>query len=155
MNEEIAEIVETATKRAKKDGLAFAGILAPVEARALLMGDSNIKLIDVRTQAEHDWIGRVDVLEAQYAEVQWYAYPGNVLNTCFIAELEQVAGRDDILLFLCRAGVRSGRAATLAAENGFLNCFNILHGFEGERGESGHRKTVSGWCYSGLPWIGA
>jgi rhodanese-related sulfurtransferase len=51
--------------------------------------------------------------------------------------------------------VRSRHAATLAAANGYANSFDILEGFEGDKDELGHRKTVSGWCKAGLPWKGA
>jgi rhodanese-related sulfurtransferase len=77
-------------------------------------------------------------------------------NPDFVEQLAATgAGKDDVLLFLCRSGVRSRHAATLATAHGYTNCYDILQGFEGDKDSHGHRKTVGGWCQAGLPWIGA
>ena len=76
-------------------------------------------------------------------------------NPDFVLQLEAQAAKDDVLLFLCRSGVRSRHAATLATQHGFANCYDILEGFEGDKDGAGHRKTVGGWCHAGLPWVGA
>ena len=68
---------------------------------------------------------------------------------------QRLAGKDDVLLFLCRSGVRSRHAATLATQHGYANSYDILEGFEGDKDAEGHRKTVGGWCKAGLPWVGA
>lgn len=133
----------------------YAGALTPREAFALLKSDPAIKLVDVRTTAERDWIGRVAINNDQHLAIQWNLYPENKPNPEFLAELSQTASKDDVLLFLCRSGVRSRNAAKLAAENGYRNCFDILEGFEGDKDAEGHRKTVNGWCKAGLPWTGA
>jgi rhodanese-related sulfurtransferase len=75
--------------------------------------------------------------------------------TRFIEQLNSVARKDQVILFLCRSGVRSRGAATLASEHGYQHCFDILEGFEGDKDERGHRKNINGWCKAGLPWIGA
>jgi rhodanese-related sulfurtransferase len=87
--------------------------------------------------------------------VQWSLYPGGAPNPEFLAQLEQHADRDQVLLFLCRSGVRSRYAAKLATENGYKQCFDVLEGFEGDKDSNGHRKSVGGWCKAGLPWLGA
>jgi rhodanese-related sulfurtransferase len=87
--------------------------------------------------------------------VQWSLYPGGAPNPDFAAQLQGVAAPDDVVLFLCRSGVRSRHAARTATELGYKNAFDILEGFEGDRDPDGHRKTVGGWCKAGLPWIGA
>jgi hypothetical protein len=47
--------------------------------------------------------------------VQWNLYPGGIANHAFIEQLNSVARKDQVILFLCRSGVRSRGAATLAA----------------------------------------
>jgi rhodanese-related sulfurtransferase len=141
--------------RLRAPGEPYAGAVTPAEAYALLQADPNIKLIDVRTNAERDWVGRPAVPEAQQAAIQWTLYPGGAQNPDFTAQLQKMAARDDILLFLCRSGVRSRHGARVATEMGFQNAFDILEGFEGDRDADGHRKTVGGWCKAGLPWVGA
>lgn len=147
------DILERARERG--NGLPYAGAVTPQEAHALLRDNPAARLIDVRTNAERDWVGRVAVADAQHGAVQWSTYPGSVPNPDFVEQLAAMAGKDDVLLFLCRSGVRSRHAAKLATENGYANSFDILEGFEGDKDGEGHRKTVGGWCKAGLPWVGA
>lgn len=147
------KIINTARERGA--GLPYAGAVTPQEAYALVQSDPTVKIVDVRTNAERDWVGRVAIPEAQHAAVEWATYPGGAPNPAFGAQLEQVAGKDQTLLFLCRSGVRSRHSARVATELGYANAFDILEGFEGDRDAEGHRKTVGGWCKAGLPWIGA
>jgi len=149
------DILSTARQRGAEKQLSYAGAVTPAEAYTLLQQDPRVKLVDVRTNAERDWVGRVDVPQGQHMAVQWSLYPGGVPNPDFLAQLEQSAAKDDVLLFLCRSGVRSRHAATLATGHGYPNCFDVLEGFEGDKDSAGHRKTVNGWCKAGLPWAGA
>ncbi len=148
-------LLAAARQRQLEQNLAYAGAVTPQEAHALLQADTRVKLIDVRTQAERDWVGRVILPDSQHHAVQWSLYPGGLPNPAFMEQLAQVARPDDVLLFLCRSGVRSRHAAKLAAENAYANCFDILEGFEGDRDAQGHRKTLAGWCKAKLPWVGA
>jgi rhodanese-related sulfurtransferase len=144
-----------AAARARHHPLPYAGAITPQEAHALLQADPSVKLVDVRTTAERDWVGRVALPEAQHLAVQWTTYPGGAPNPDFLQQLATKAGQGDVLLFLCRSGVRSRHAAKFATDHGYRNCFDILQGFEGDKDSDGHRKTVSGWCQAGLPWLGA
>jgi rhodanese-related sulfurtransferase len=149
------DILSTARQRGRENQLPYAGAVTPAEAYALVQKDPNAKLVDVRTDAERDWVGRAAIPGAQHAAVQWNVYPGGTPNPEFLKQLAQVATKDDVLLFLCRSGVRSRHAAKLATEHGYPNCFDVLEGFEGDKDADGHRKTVNGWCKAGLPWLGA
>ena len=144
-----------ARARARSKDWAYQGAVTPAEAYELLKADLHIKLIDVRTNAERDWVGRVTIPETQHGHVQWSLYPGGIANHEFIEQLNSVARKDQVLLFLCRSGVRSRSAATLASEHGYQRCYDILEGFEGEKDEHTHRKNLNGWCKAGLPWTGA
>ena len=148
-------LLADARQRAEVTPMAYAGAVTPAEAYALLQAAPETLLIDVRTTAERDWIGRVAVADDRQAAIEWTIYPGGTANPAFLANLQAVARQDQVLVFLCRSGVRSRHAATLATANGYTNCFDILEGFEGDRDAAGHRKTVGGWCVAGLPWIGA
>jgi len=148
---------ETIFKAARERGagLPYAGAVTPQEAFELLQGDPSVVLVDVRTNAERDWVGRVAIPEGRQLAVEWATYPGGVPNPAFGTQLESVARKDQTLLFLCRSGVRSRHSARVATELGYANAFDILEGFEGDRDGEGHRKTVGGWCKAGLPWVGA
>ncbi|WP_426105598.1 rhodanese-like domain-containing protein [Massilia sp. TSP1-1-2] len=144
-----------AAAHARAPGPGYAGAVTPHEAYELVQADTRVVLVDVRTNAERDWVGRVMLPENQQGAVQWSTWPGGVPNPDFVQQLEAVARKDDVLLFLCRSGVRSRHAATLATQHGFANSYDILEGFEGDKDGEGHRKTVGGWCHAGLPWMGA
>lgn len=150
-----ADLLAAARARGQADQLPYAGAVTPTEAYALLQSDPNVLLVDVRTNAERDWVGRTNIPQQQHAAVQWNLYPGGTPNPDFMPQLAQVAQPQNVLLFLCRSGVRSRHAARLATENGYANSFDILEGFEGEKDAEGHRKSVGGWCKAGLPWSGA
>ena len=147
------EILAAARQRAP--GQPYAGAVTPQEAYTLLQSDPRVKLVDVRTNAERDWIGRPALPDPQHGAVQWTLYPGGAPNPDFATQLQQTADKEDVVLFLCRSGVRSRHAARVATELGYTQAYDILEGFEGDRDSEGHRKTVGGWCKAGLPWIGA
>jgi len=149
------DILSTARQRGTENQLPYAGALTATEAYDLLLQRPEIKLVDVRTNAERDWVGRVTIPNAQHAAIEWSFYPGGTPNPEFLPQLAHIAKKEDVLLFLCRSGVRSRHAAKLATEHGYANCFDILEGFEGDKDVNGHRKTVGGWCNAGLPWTGA
>lgn len=150
-----ADILAAARTRAQSHQLPYAGAVTPQEAYALLQSDAKVKLVDVRTTAERDWIGRVLIAPEQHLAVQWNLYPGGTPNPDFLTQLTDVADKSTVLLFLCRGAVRSRHAAKLATENGYVHSFDVLEGFEGDKDVDGHRKNVNGWCQAGLPWLGA
>ncbi|MFZ6773237.1 rhodanese-like domain-containing protein [Undibacterium sp. SXout7W] len=145
-----------ARQRGHEQSLPYAGAVNPEEAYQLLQQAPQILLIDVRTNAERDWVGRVELPIEQHHAVQWSLYPEGIPNPEFIQQLTTITSdKNTTLLFLCRSGVRSRHAAKLATENGYTQCYDILQGFEGDKDALGHRKTVGGWCQKGLPWTGA
>ncbi|MBR7801069.1 rhodanese-like domain-containing protein [Undibacterium fentianense] len=149
-------ILDQATLRAHEQSLPYAGAVTPAEAFQLLQSDPKIVLVDVRTNAERDWVGRVNIPEEQHYAIQWSLYPGGTQNPDFISQLEAaIPNKNVVILFLCRSGVRSRHGAKLATENGYVSCFDILQGFEGDKDHLGHRKTIGGWCSAELPWLGA
>jgi rhodanese-related sulfurtransferase len=151
----LEQLYAEGARRANQNQLPYAGALLPTESFELLQLDPSVRLVDVRTRAELDWVGRPAIDGAQYAHIEWIRYPGSVPNPEFIAQLREVAGPDTPILFLCRSAARSKLAAVVAQREGFAKAYDLLEGFEGDKDSQGHRKTVSGWCFRGLPWIGA
>ena len=143
-----SEILEKARSRAKELGLPYEGALTPAEASALLAATPSAKLVDVRTRAELDWVGRVPGA----VEVELLTYPANRPNPDFVKQLEAKVGKDTPVLFICRSGGRSHNAAMMAQQAGYAECYNVLEGFEGDKDGSGHRSTQGGWRHAGLPW---
>lgn len=145
----LSEFFSLAHERGRALGLPYAGALTPAEAHAVLQAAPGAKLVDVRTRAELDWVGRIPGA----IEIEWSHYPGMTRNENFIQQLKQQVDCEAPVIFLCRSGARSEQAARLATESGYSNCYNILEGFEGDKDANGRRNTVGGWRNAGLPWI--
>ena len=104
-------------------------------------------LIDVRTDAEREWVGFVPGATA----VAWKQWPGMAMNATFDDGVKAAVPAGQKAVLLCRSGVRSIAAAKRATELG-LEAYNILEGFEGDPNEQAHRGQRGGWRYRGLPW---
>jgi rhodanese-related sulfurtransferase len=129
-------------------GLPYSGAMTPKEAYEVWQLAPGAKLVDVRTRAEWDWVGRIPGA----VEIEWMSYPGNQANTNFLAQLKQQVDPEALVLFVCRSGVRSDKAASLATQAGYTEVYNVLEGFEGDKDANGHRGTIGGWRHAGLPW---
>lgn len=143
----LADLLNLAQARARELGLSYAGALTPKEAFAVAQLAPGAKLVDVRTRAEWDWVGRIPGA----AEIEWMSYPNNQPNSHFLTQLKQQVDAEALVMFICRSGVRSHQAACLANEAGY-NAYNVLEGFEGDKDAHGQRGKVGGWRHAGLPW---
>jgi len=130
-------------------GLPYEGALLPGEAYQIWQEATNASMVDVRTRAEWDWVGRIPGA----VEIEFRTYPGNNLNQSFLRELEQKVSKDALVMFVCRSGGRSHHTAALATQSGYAACYNVLEGFEGDRDTAGHRNVMGGWRAAGLPWV--
>jgi sulfur dioxygenase len=124
----------------------YAGDLTP-ELAWLRVQNGQALLVDVRTDAEREWVGFVPGALG----LAWKQWPGMALNPDFDAGVLTAARAGLPLLMLCRSGVRSIAAARRATELGAV-AYNVLEGFEGDHDPAGHRGHVGGWKHRGLPW---
>jgi rhodanese-related sulfurtransferase len=144
-------ILQAAQQRAAVHQLPYAGALTPNEAFELTQNNENVKLVDVRTQAELDLVGRIpDALN-----IEWAFYPGMVPNPDFAQQLAQQVDKQQTVIFICRTGGRSHNAAAVAAGLGYAQAYNMLEGFEGEANAEQQRTTINGWKHANLPWTHA
>jgi rhodanese-related sulfurtransferase len=145
----ISEILAAAQARGSDKKLSYEGEVLPSEAFELLQRAPGAKLVDVRTRAEWDYVGRIPGA----VEIEWEFYPDGKANPHFMAQLREQVDPESLVLFICRSGTRSHHAATAAAAAGYTQSYNVLEGFEGKKDASGHRNTVGGWRAAGLPWF--
>ncbi len=143
------EILTLAQARATKLQLPYAGAMTPQEANEVRQLAPNAAIVDVRTRAERDWVGRVP----EAIEIEWATYPDMQANPQFMEALKHAVTTDALLLFLCRSGARSSAAAKAASAAGYPSCYNILEGFEGDKDANNQRNQTNGWRHAGLPWI--
>ncbi len=129
--------------------------VTPTQAWDALIGDPDAQLVDVRTDAEWQYVGIPDLRRAgkQAVLVSWQYFPSGNVNAAFVEELRDAGVRpDQKVYFLCRSGVRSMAAAQAAQAEGYAQVYNLAQGFEGPHDAEGHRGTIAGWKAEGLPW---
>jgi rhodanese-related sulfurtransferase len=133
--------------------------VAVEEAWARLQRDAGSVLIDVRTTAEWALVGVADLasIGKRPVLVEWQAFAEERPHAAFVERITNAlssmgASRDSELLFICRSGARSLRAAQAMAAAGYTRCRNVSDGFEGPLDAAGHRGRLGGWKAKGLPW---
>jgi len=145
----LTQILQTAKDRAEAKGLPYAGELTPNEAFRLLELAPNAKLVDVRSKAELELVGKIP----QANHIEWSFYPGWVPNPNFRAQLEAQLDHEALVMFICRTGARSHNAALQASQAGFAEAYNVIEGFEGAADPATkQRGHINGWKVAGLPW---
>jgi rhodanese-related sulfurtransferase len=108
-------------------------------------------LVDVRTIAEYYLIGHpADAVNIPFTF--WNEKTQSFeLNGSFAEDIRQRFKTSDMLIFICRSGGRSLKAAEEAFQAGFSTVCHVNEGFEGDKDENGYR-TVGGWKNRGLPY---
>ena len=111
----------------------YAGDLSSWQAWDRLTDDPDAVLIDVRSEAEWEFVGRPDLsrLDKTPYFIAWQHYPGMRPNADFLQQVEAVG---------------------IARSAGYETCFNVADGFEGPCDDNGQRGTKEGWKAAGLPW---
>lgn len=129
--------------------------VAPTQTWEALRTDANARLVDVRTDAEWNFVGVPDLSVAgkETVLIPWQMYPTMQRNGGFEDNLKQAGlTADDKIYFICRSGARSMAAAEAAKAAGFPHVYNVADGFEGPPNPEGHRGVTAGWKADGLPW---
>ncbi|MFC7476760.1 rhodanese-like domain-containing protein [Dankookia sp. GCM10030260] len=129
--------------------------ITPAETWEALRADPDAVLIDVRTDAEWNFVGLPDLAEVgkQPVLIPWQVYPSMQVNAAFGDHLRRAGLTPrNRLFFICRSGARSLSAGMAAQAEGFGQAFNVADGFEGPVDAEGHRGKVAGWKADGLPW---
>lgn len=130
---------------------SYAGDVTANDAWEALKKNPEATLVDVRTQMEWDEVGEPDLstLGRPVIKCSWRIQPGMAPNPEFPAELsEKLASRTQPVYFICKGGGRSREAAITMTSLGFVECYNVLGGFEGKA----DRPELNGWKAANLPW---
>jgi rhodanese-related sulfurtransferase len=129
--------------------------VAPTQTWEALQANENARLVDVRTDAEWNFVGVPDLnaVGKQTVLIPWQVYPTMQRNGGFEDDLKRAGlTPDHALYFICRSGARSMAAAQAALVAGFQHVFNVADGFEGPPDADGHRGGTAGWKADNLPW---
>jgi rhodanese-related sulfurtransferase len=129
--------------------------VAPTQTWEALRSNANVQLVDVRTDAEWNFVGVPDLAASgkQAILIPWQLYPTMQRNGSFEDNLKQAGlTAEHSIYFICRSGARSMAAAQAAQAAGYPHVFNVADGFEGPPDVQGHRGGGAGWKAEGLPW---
>lgn len=146
--EAISKILARAKQRAEGGNLPYSGALTPMEVYDVLQKTEHAVLVDVRSTAELELVGKVP----DTVHIEWAFYPGMVPNPDFASHLSMQVDKEALVIFMCRTGGRSHNAAVLASSLGYTEAYNMLQGFEGEANAERQRTLINGWRHAGLPW---
>lgn len=141
------DILGLAAQRALAKSMPYTGELTPREAFEALQQDSTTVLVDVRSKAELELVGKIPGA----INIEWAFYPGMVQNTEFVSQILSQVDKCQTIIFMCRTGGRSHNAAMLAQQQGY-RAYNMIEGFEGESNTLKQRTQINGWKHAGLPW---
>jgi len=125
--------------------------ITPQQAFQMVEKESTY-LIDVRSIAEYVFIGHPEM--AYNVPLSFWSEMDQafVPNQNFVEDIKKRFNPEDDLVFICRSGGRSMRAAQLMSDAGYTSVFNVNEGFEGRKDENGYR-TLEGWKNRNLPYV--
>ena len=111
-------------------------------------------LIDVRTRAEHKYVGFPD----NSILIPWFDEPDleSDQDAFYESVIDALSDRSDAmdteLILICRSGFRSNEALKCLQSKGFTSVSHVASGFEGDLDENDHRGNLNGWRNDGMPW---
>ncbi len=135
--------------------------ITPSDAYQMLTANEDrTYIVDVRTRPEYYFVGH----PAESYNIPLYEW--GKLDYSFEenadfkqALMDQFNPDTDTLIFMCRSGMRSCEASSLAVTAGFSgdNVYNMLGGFEGDTVKDDNsilngKRMIGGWINEGLPW---
>jgi len=122
-----------------------------------------VKVLDVRTPEEYVFVGHAPM--AHNVPIQLWAGKFNAEkkdfpladNPDFEAQLKKRFGEQDTIIAMCRSGHRSAVAINRMAKAGFVNVYNVVDGYEGDKiaDEDSYfkgKRMTNGWKNSPAPW---
>jgi rhodanese-related sulfurtransferase len=118
------------------ENISYRNDITVKDAQVLLEQNEGVVLVDVRTPEEWLSSGCPNLGDNNKKLIKC------TLDHEFEYNLSgQITDKNMKILFICEAGVRSKRAASLMAENGYKECYNVVGGSRA-------------WKNNGLLWAG-
>jgi rhodanese-related sulfurtransferase len=158
----------------------YRGDISPQEAFERASAEANVYILDVRSGQEWKWVGHPGPNGRADSNGKGLSYNsganlvGKVINIAykvddgvgglddnlsFDTDVGEQFTTDDIVLTLCRSGVRALAAAQELGGLGYTT-YRIEHGFQGDRndemkpGPDTLYRDVNGWVNNKLPYNG-
>ena len=128
--------------------------LLPKMAIERLQNNPQALFVDVRTKAEHTYVGYPEnsILIPWIDDPDWEPNPEAFSDSV----MQELDGRENLLnteiILICRSGFRSNEALKCLENRGFTQVSHVASGFEGDLDENDHRGNLNGWRHDGMPW---
>ncbi|MCF6199793.1 MAG: sulfurtransferase [Hyphomicrobiaceae bacterium] len=154
-----ADIFELEINKTTELGL----YLTSSEAYKFKKQSPKVLFLDVRTQAEVNFLGMPDIADANIPikplssvltdDGKKYQRWDNLEFVEAVTDMIKRKGleKDPVLFIMCRNGKGSAIATNRLANAGFTKVYSIIDGYEGDFDKNG-KRTVNGWKNAGLPW---
>jgi len=124
---------------------------------------TKVKIIDVRTPEEYVLVGHAPMainIPSMLWTGKWNSEEKEFdleTNAEFEALVKQKVGLGEMIMVMCRSGIRSAAAVNRLAKVGFTNTYNIIEGFEGDMVTDEDsfyigKRVKNGWKNSPAPW---
>ncbi len=140
-----------------------------IQAHEMKLQDpDNVYLVDVRTQAEVEFLGMPiaadvnipymfnDLSEWDAEKHRYKKVPNSNFSVTLDEKLEEAGyNKESTILLMCRSGTRSSKAANLLNQLGYSKAYTVVDGYEGDKAQEGKHKgqrVVNGWKNANLPW---
>ena len=129
--------------------------LLPKMAVERLNENPEAVLIDVRTKAEHKYVGYPEnsILIPWFDEPDLESNPDAFYESVLAVLRERTDVLETELILICRSGFRSNEALKCLQSKGFTCVSHVASGFEGDLDENDHRGNLNGWRHDGMPWM--
>ena len=120
----------------------------PTQANARLKAGA--VLVDVRSEAEYQFVGRVP----DSILIPWVDAPDwEPDEKVFVGAFARFAvDKNTEVILICRSGYRSLDAGKCLMNNGFASVAHVKTGFEGDLDEYHQRGNLNGWRHDDLDW---
>ncbi len=154
-----SDIFELALNKTTELGL----YLTSSEAYKFKKQNPKVLFLDVRTQAEVNFLGMPDIADANIpikplssvltSDGKKYQRWDNLEFVDAVTDMIKRKGleADPVLFIMCRNGKGSAIATNRLAAAGFTKVYSIIDGYEGDFDKNG-KRTINGWKNAGLPW---
>ena len=128
--------------------------LLPKQAFENLQNNPNALFVDVRSSAEHKFVGFPgnSVLIPWTDEPSWQPNPEGFADAVKHKLIERADALDTEIILICRSGYRSNEALKCLEGSGFTRVSHVASGFEGDLDEHDQRGNLNGWRHDGMPW---
>lgn len=138
--------------------------ITPQEAYEMVRDNTNVYIVDTRTDAEWIWVGHPGpnrlnegaFLDGKVVNISWWIEKHGIWhvdNDSFIKGVNELFEdiENPVLIAMCLSGGRGGMARELLEKEGYT-AYNMATGFQGSRDPETGYRTVNGWVSDGLPY---